>query len=154
MGGEDGDMGAMCLMPPTLKLELEFLVVTVYIAEDLPAMDTGLMGTGTDAFVQVDFAGNPPCKTSVVTETGALVHPFFEEELWVPVMVPTMSSAVVISVWDEDTVTDDIIGFVSGISFKQARAAPIAPRWANLYGAPHDINSGAAAERPMERLVW
>ena len=145
-GGEDG-MAAMCLMPPTLKLELEFLVVTVYIAEDLPAMDTGLMGTGTDAFIQVDFGGNPPCKTSVVTEKGALVHPFFEEELWIPVMVPTMSSAVVISVWDEDTVTDDVIGFVSGFSFKQARAAPIEPRWANLYGAPHDINSGEAAER-------
>ena len=61
----------------------------------------------------------------VVTERGEALHPFFEETVGAR-MVPTMSSTVTVSVWDEDTVSDDLIGYVTGLSFKQARAEPVA----------------------------
>lgn len=63
----------LVLVPPAIELKLNFLVVRVLRAEHLPAMDTGglLIGAqGIDAFVQVVFAANTPCKTSCVTVKG------------------------------------------------------------------------------------
>jgi hypothetical protein len=57
-GGSSGGIASLCLMPPSIKRELHFLVVSVYRADGLPAMDTkqlgGLLKSGIDAFVQVD----------------------------------------------------------------------------------------------------
>ena len=62
---------ALCIMPPTIDTQLYFLVVSIIAADGLPPMDTGLLGgRSIDAFVQVEFAGNPPCRTTVVTVGG------------------------------------------------------------------------------------
>ncbi|KAG6968497.1 hypothetical protein JG687_00003720 [Phytophthora cactorum] len=88
---EDSDQRSippLVLVPPAIELKLQFLTVKVLRAEHLPAMDTGglLIGAqGIDAFVQVVFAANAPCKTSVVTVKGrGNLAPDFYEELWLP----------------------------------------------------------------------
>ncbi|KAH9070578.1 hypothetical protein Ae201684P_002935 [Aphanomyces euteiches] len=95
----------MLLLPPTVEQSVHFLVVTVYVAEDLPPMDIHsiVSSIGIDAFVRVDFGGIKKCKTSIVTVKGArtLTAPF-HEELWIPVMMPTMSRRITISVRDRD----------------------------------------------------
>lgn len=64
---EDGleDLNAMILLPPSIEKHLNFIVISFYVAEDLPAMDSSglLSSAGIDAFVQIDFAGNLKCKT-------------------------------------------------------------------------------------------
>lgn len=72
--------------------------------------------------MQVLFAGNPPAKTKWVTakgNSGELSEQFvhwcdifcsqvhfvavnWNEELWLPVMLPTMTSNIEVSVWDYD----------------------------------------------------
>ncbi|KAE9332855.1 hypothetical protein PR003_g14309 [Phytophthora rubi] len=108
----------LVLVPPAIELKLNFLVVRVLRAEHLPAMDTGglLLGAqGIDAFVQVVFAANAPCKSSCVTVKGrGVLAPDFYEELWLPVRVPTFSRHIGLSVWDRDlTSPNELVGVAS-----------------------------------------
>lgn len=99
------DAQSMVLLPPTIDLKLHFFVVKVFKAEDLPAMDDdGLItSSGIDAFVQIGFGVNAACKSVVRTVKGtANLSPVFLEEMWIPVMVPTLSRYISISVWDRD----------------------------------------------------
>ncbi len=52
-----GGMADMCLMPPSVKREVHFLVLSIFAAEGLPALDDrelgGLVKAGIDAFVVV-----------------------------------------------------------------------------------------------------
>ena len=164
-GGGGGQAGAasLCIMPPTIDTQLYFLVVSVVAADGLPPMDTGLLGgRSIDAFVQVEFAGNPPCRTTVVTVGGrANLVAVWEEEVWVPVTLPSMSDVVTLSVWDEDALSDELVGTVSEFRFSRARAAGAAgtgPRWANLYGAPAGATEGTAAATmrryPKKASAW
>ncbi|KAG4057508.1 hypothetical protein PC123_g7472 [Phytophthora cactorum] len=118
---EDSDQRSippLVLVPPAIELKLQFLTVKVLRAEHLPAMDTGglLIGAqGIDAFVQVVFAANAPCKTSVVTVKGrGNLAPDFYEELWLPVRIPTFSRHIGISIWDRDlTSPNELVGVAS-----------------------------------------
>lgn len=134
-----GDASTLVLLPPSIEQHLHFLVVSVYQAEDLPAMDSSgiLTAAGIDAFVRVDFAGNPKCKTSVVTVKGEKrLSPIFLEELWIPVMVPTMAERISISVWDWDRGrANDLVGQAS-YSFAKVLALNSNKRWLNIYGPP------------------
>ena len=68
-GDGDAHLGAvtpltsMCLMPPSIKTQLWFLVFTVYKVEGLPSMDAGLLTAlglkhdSIDCFVKVKFGG-------------------------------------------------------------------------------------------------
>lgn len=61
---------SLVILPPTIQAKLEFLVVTVWYAEELPDMDGGgifMNAKGIDAYVSVRFAGNPSCNTRVET---------------------------------------------------------------------------------------
>jgi hypothetical protein len=177
-GGGGGGLGKV-LLPPQVHQELHFLVVTLYWAEHMQKMDDGALGIGEgiDAFVQVDFAGNPACCTSVVTERGpSNLKPFFEEECWLPVMLPAMSDVILVSVWDEDVTTNELYSYVTDLRFSQIRAAMLGvagdkkgkkekkkkgaaasggvfgegykgePRWVNLYGAPVDTENAEQAQ--------
>jgi hypothetical protein len=124
-GGGSGGLGKV-LMPPQVHQELHFLVITLYWAEHMMKMDDGALGIGEgiDAFVQVDFGGNPSCCTSVVTERGSSnLKPYFEEECWLPVMLPAMSDVILISIWDEDVTTNELYSYVTDLRFSQIRAA-------------------------------
>ncbi|TYZ61881.1 hypothetical protein PybrP1_005152 [[Pythium] brassicae (nom. inval.)] len=108
---------AIVLLPPTIDLKLHYLLVKVFRAEDLPAMDEGglVLSSGIDAFVQIGFAANAACRTGVVTVKGAgSLAPEFMEELWIPVLAPTLSRRIVVSVWDRDMGRrDEAVGFAS-----------------------------------------
>ncbi|KAF0699652.1 Aste57867_9797 [Aphanomyces stellatus] len=143
----------LLLLPPTVEQKVHFLVVTIYLAEDLPPMDmNGVMSTmGIDAFVRVDFAGSKKCKTNVVTVKGArnLVVPF-HEELWIPVMVPTMSRRITISVRDREFGrSSNVVGAITTdfLSVPEVRhdmndstnhiyLKEVPLRYVNLYGPP------------------
>ncbi|GMF13220.1 unnamed protein product [Phytophthora lilii] len=119
----------LVLVPPAIELKLNFLVVKVLRAEHLPAMDTGglLVGAqGIDAFLQVVFAANAPCKTSCITVKGrGNLAPDFYEELWLPVRVPTFSRHIGLSVWDRDLTSPNELVGVAYHDFLQVPASPI-----------------------------
>ena len=106
-------------------------------------MDQNLLSAhGIDAFVQVQCSSNPPGKTSVVTEQGASLNPYIEEEVWMPVMIPNMDNAILLSVWDEDVLTDDLVSYITDFKFDRVKMQGpkgLPPRWCNLYGAPLDV---------------
>ncbi|KAF1332948.1 Dysferlin-like protein, partial [Globisporangium splendens] len=115
---------SVVLMPPTIDLKLHFLLVKVFKTEDLPAMDEGglVLSSGIDAFVQIGFASNSTCKSSVVTVKGTSnLSPEFLEELWIPVLAPTLSRNIIISVWDRDLGRKDE---VVGISLRDYQQVP------------------------------
>lgn len=92
------------MMPPSVKMELQFLVLTVHEAKHLPSMDKDFgvfSSAGIDAYVKCSFAGNPPARTTVkklskskeeeeedglsgdADNTG--LGPIWGQELWIPV---------------------------------------------------------------------
>ena len=92
-------------MPPNIKKQWKWLVVTVYRAESLPIMDgsvTGLSTGKTDAFFQVEFAGGHPLTTMIRTVEGdqKMLNPEFSCELWDPVSTPTTTQIIKWSMWD------------------------------------------------------
>lgn len=152
-----------------IDMTLNFLLVKVFKAEDLPAMDDAsfLSSSGIDAYVQIGFAANSACRSSVVTVKGSSnLAPEFLDELWIPVMVPTLSRNISISVWDRDLVTqDELVGISSWDYFQAATSTcpggthfvsksasetkaaddddqakvdeeKVEMRWFNLYGPP------------------
>ena len=130
-------MADMVMMPPEIKTELHFLVATIYKAEHLPNMDAPIFGGsifgirgGIDAFVQIDFAGNPKCTTSTKNvkigkgRYGAktFMNPVFNEQLWLPVHLAsgqTMSNRISIAVWDHDAVGSDERVATAKASFRE-----------------------------------
>ncbi|KAG7387141.1 hypothetical protein PHYPSEUDO_014661 [Phytophthora pseudosyringae] len=127
-GSDQPSTPPLVLVPPAIELKLQFLVVSVLRAEHLPAMDTGglLIGAqGIDAFLQVGFAANAPCKTSVVTVKGReSLAPDFYEELWLPVRLPTFSRHIGLSIWDRDLTSPNELVGVASLDFLQVAVAP------------------------------
>ena len=160
MAGEEVTL----LTPATIKQELQFLVVSVFEAHDLPMMDRftrgGIGGRGIDAFVQCEFAGNPALRTKVVHARGkAGLSAEFMEQLWIPVNAPTMSNRVALSLWDRDYFLANKCVAHTYFSFKDLPKIPQPrydggglmnlfssaaydgppPTWVNLYGAATDL---------------
>ena len=111
--GEVANAPSLVIMPPHIVQRVEFLKIQVYHAERLPPMDKSMLGGSVkiDAQVEVNFAGNPPCRTKVVTSKLKVagrsgeyykLDPTFYEELWLPVMVPSMADHFTITVMDRD----------------------------------------------------
>ncbi|DBA05321.1 TPA: hypothetical protein N0F65_007483, partial [Lagenidium giganteum] len=101
----------LVLLPPSLEVKVYFLLVKVFKAEDLPAMDL-LPWPGIDAYVQIGFGPNPKCKTLPISVKGSSnLSAVFLDELWIPVITPTLSRSITISVWDYDRGRrDDLVG--------------------------------------------
>lgn len=117
---------SIVLMPPTIDLKLHYLLVKVFRAEDLPAMDEGglVLSSGIDAFVQIGFATSSACKSSVVTVKGnGNLAPEFMEEMWIPVLAPTLSRNITISVWDRDLGRKDEVVGISSHDYQQVRSS-------------------------------
>ncbi|KAF1773512.1 C2 domain [Phytophthora cactorum] len=144
------DINSMVLVPPRVTQKLSFLVITIYRAEELPDMDYSMMmHGGIDGYVRAYFAGQDVLETKKVTVKGSenLAVPF-NQELWFPVLLPTMSDNIFISVWDWDMTTADqlVANILQPFSFKQVQRYPNQFKhiWANLYGPPvgYDTDSG------------
>ena len=114
-GGED--VGSMVLMPPSIKREWRWAVMTVYRAEALPVMDgAGIYGHGkTDAFVTLEFGGGKPVATTINSMEGDrnMINPTFYQELWYPVSCPTATQVIKGVVWDSDVTENEMIATFS-----------------------------------------
>ena len=141
-----GDVGSMVIMPPTIKKEWKYIVTSIYRAEYLPVMDQqavqigGLLQNGTDAYVQVQFAGGKPQKTKVRTLKGErnAMNPIFNYEIWYPVSCPTATNTIKTSVWDHDVTGSDLIASFYD-KFNLIEKLPqqrTGVKWVNMYGAP------------------
>lgn len=136
------DISSMVLVPPRVTQKLNFLVITIYRAEELPDMDYSMMmHGGIDGYVRAYFAGQNVLETRKVTLKGSRnLALIFNQELWFPVLLPTMSDNIFISVWDWDRATSDqlVANIVQPFSFKQVQRYPNQFKylWANLYGPP------------------
>jgi len=134
---------------PQMKQELQFLVATVYRAEDLPATDDSLVDKyGIDAFVQVQFGDGDPAKTKVVSIKGdrktiGPLNPTFKQELWIPFLSPCMTSRIDISVYDREEmgVPPELVASTSSIPIKMVKKYPeqYTAFWAPLYGAQMNL---------------
>ena len=139
-----GDISGLVLMPPTIKREWRYIVVSVYRAEYLPVMDrkvgTGplvMSDSGIDAFFQVEFGGAKPEPTKVVTVKGrrSELNPIFNYELWYPVSLPTMTQLIKCSMWDNDDLTNELVA-VCYKRFNEINSrGQTGLHWVNFYGA-------------------
>ncbi|CBN80088.1 conserved unknown protein [Ectocarpus siliculosus] len=165
-----GGRGGLVLMGPALiPQELRFLVVYVFSAQGLPGFSSvGI--PSVNALVQVDFAGNPPLRSTAVKAKGRDgLSPGWAQELWLPVMVPTHSTSIDLSMWHKEMTGREIIAHAY-FDFNAIAATPPAknagegekkrglfgrrvkqypgppPQWINLYGAPAGKSKGREAE--------
>ncbi|KAE9008073.1 hypothetical protein PF011_g10847 [Phytophthora fragariae] len=116
------DINSMVLVPPRVTQKLSFLVITIYRAEELPDMDYSMMmHGGIDGYVRAYFAGQDVLETKKVTVKGSEnLTVAFNQEMWFPVLLPTMSDNIFLSVWDWDMTADQLVANVlTPFSFKQ-----------------------------------
>lgn len=150
------DINSMVLVPPRVTQTLSFLVITIYQAEELPDMDYSMMMQGgIDGYVRAYFAGQDVLETKKVTVKGSEnLAAIFNQELWFPVLLPTMSDNIFLSVWDWDMATADqiVANFLQPFSFKQIQRYPNQFKclWANLYGPPVGYGTNSSSLQLMQ----
>ena len=137
---------SMLLMPPQIERQLKFLVLTVHRADHMPAMDseTVLSKAGIDAYVEASFAGNPPIRTKYKTVKGVSgqLAANFDTELWMPVLTPTMTNRIELTLWDYDRLaSNDRVGTIY-LKFNQIEKHGRSPMWMPVYGAPDGVDFG------------
>lgn len=154
--GGSSDISGLILMPPSIERRLNFLVITAYSASGLPSMDNNLVGPGgIDAFLQVDYGGQK-AKTKWVSVRGnGNLDVSWYNELWIPVMMPTMVNNILVRVKDYDRLkANETVGAIR-LSLKdiQSRGADgIGPAWYPLYGPPDGVDGHSSkAKHMMER---
>lgn len=121
------------MMPASIKKEFKQLKFRFVKAEKLPKMDQ--FGT-IDAYIQTVFF-KKKLKTKAVTQTKSQ-ETFIEQEFWLPIQWPMATDRLVLKVYDEDKVSDEIVGSMY-FSLKKI-VSEIGPEgkllWRNLYGSP------------------
>lgn len=129
------------LLPPALRLELAFLVVKIHKAEGLPQMDRTMFGkeikngAGIDAYTKLLFNGYK-ANTKVIKSR----QPSWQQEFWIPVLLPTVGQFLTVKVRDHDVGLDpDDDVDVLTIPFDKIRKRQVPETgWWHLYGlAPH-----------------
>ena len=84
---------------------LQFLVIAILRADGLPGFDRFIstIKTGLYCYIQAEFAGCKPVKTTKVSVMGRKsLSVTFEEEIWIPVWVPTYSKRCAITVMNSE----------------------------------------------------
>ncbi|KAG6616584.1 uncharacterized protein IUM83_12987 [Phytophthora cinnamomi] len=150
------DINSMVLVPPRVTQKLSFLVITIYRAEELPDMDYSMMmHGGIDGYVRAYFAGQDVLETKKVTVKGSEnLAVAFNQELWFPVLLPTMSDNIFLSMWDWDMTADQLVAnLLEPFSFKQVLNYPnqFKQVWANLYGPPVGYDTDSSALQLMQK---
>jgi len=114
-----------------------------------------MMGT-IDAYVKTEFL-KKKMKTSTVTQKNN--EGTFDQTFWLPVQWPMASDRIVLKVFDEDKVNDEIVCSMF-LSLKQIVKYPDPMGqlfWANLYGAPlgkMGSNTERMNEEPEYASQW
>eukprot|EP00658_Telonema_sp_P-2_P049896 TRINITY_DN3797_c0_g1_i2.p1 TRINITY_DN3797_c0_g1~~TRINITY_DN3797_c0_g1_i2.p1 ORF type:complete len:847 (-),score=240.58 TRINITY_DN3797_c0_g1_i2:167-2707(-) len=136
---DESDLSKLVIMPAGMKLKPMKLSCCVYRAMNLPEMDA--IGH-CDGFIKMTFGG-----VDVTTEVqNGQKDPTFLEELQLPVMTPSMSDGVEISLWDDDMgISADFIG-TTIYSFREiSDREVVGPHWAHLYGWPESASEDEIA---------
>jgi len=107
LSGLDHTEKEVMLLPPHISLKYYQMKFRLIKAQKLPKMDT--FGT-CDAFVSVNYLGKQ-IRTSVITQKNDEV--FWAQEIWIPVQYPLVSSRIVMTVFDEDQASNDVVGSMS-----------------------------------------
>lgn len=142
------------LMPPSIEMVGATLHLNCFCADGLPEMDDlARSGRGCDPYISVDVAG---CKNVRTKEQPSTITPNWNETLCIPILMPKIgpptSDRVRIGVWDQDGLVkgglldDDRIGSTT-IHLDEVDAHWSDPCWVCLYGAPKNVNAGAAEHR-------
>lgn len=101
-------------------------------------MDIAVIGKGsTDGYVKYE-AYKKAMKTPVFTMKNDLI--IWNHEFLIPQKTPIMGGKIVMSVWDEDKVNDEIIG---SIYFNAKEIIGIKNGlffWKNIYGSPQGVS--------------
>ena len=101
-------------------------------------MDKALIGKGsTDAYVKLKY-GSSKLKTKVV-KTSSDQCCDWNQEMLIPLQLPIKDEKLILQVYDEDTIADEIIAsLVLNVKsmMKYDSEENKCTKWVNLYGAP------------------
>ncbi|KAF8570721.1 hypothetical protein P879_06268 [Paragonimus westermani] len=151
--GEDDDIEANLLRPAGVQLRPAVFRLRIYMAEDLPRMDSGASDVFSkkdkalvDPYVEVSFAG----KKMRTSTKYANDHPEWNEEIVLNLQFPSMCEKLKFTVYDWDRVGDnDPVAtgqiFLSHISAFRSDVDGFLPTFGpcfiNLYGSPREYGS-------------
>lgn len=141
-------------MPAQIKKEFKQLKIRFIQAEKLPKMDT--FGT-IDAYIKGKFNGKK-IRTVAVTAKNDLCP--IEQEFWLPIQWPLASDRLLLQMYDEDNVVDEIVGsmyFSLKKLIKQGSVPGGKYFWHNLYGAPNGYSGSMCDlmnEQPEMGSSW
>lgn len=99
---------------------LQFLVIGILRVDGLPGFDRILstIKTGLYVYCQCEFAGCKPVKTTRVAVMGRKnLSVTFEEEIWIPVWVPTLSRRAAVTVMNSELGRSDQVVATAYIDF-------------------------------------
>lgn len=99
------------LQPPQVQPEFYQMYIRFFCAQKLPSLDGGMLTEKKiDAYVRCDHKGQKmKTKVSKQLEGGDCD---WNQEFLIPLQVPLMGSRFVLKVFDEDTVSDEIVGSI------------------------------------------
>ena len=127
------------MIPPQIRLQTKQLVLQFLKATGLPKMDD--YGT-VDAYCIARFGG-VEAKTSWITADEANMSVSWFEEVLLPVVIPSVSSKLMVTVFDYDRLSkeDDMVGSFSFDWGKVLRNEYKDYFWVNIYGGPENVNN-------------
>ncbi len=134
--GENDDKIMMSPMIKPLFYQIRF---RFFRAEKLPKMDFSLMGKGSlDAYVLLKYMGKKLKTKVLVQKEGESID--WNQAFLLPCQRPIMNPKITMSVYDEDKVSDEIVGSLKFnlktlIDKKNGKYF-----WKNVYGAPQGVS--------------
>lgn len=166
-------------MDRNLSQTLHFLVISIFRAEGLPGYDRILstIKQGLYVYAKVEFAGCKPLKTTKVAVSGKKnLSVVFDEELWLPVWVPSYSKRASITLmnrefgrkdqviatayidfdkvpkYDRDPVVDDSMFLLGSLGLANKKYDGAALQWLHFYGANPTVRGGPKAAQFMNKF--
>jgi hypothetical protein len=131
---EEIDFSKMVLKDPDVKMEVKMLLLTIGSAQNLPKMDT--FGT-CDPYVKLKLGGTK-IRTPTVKGTQ---NPTFNQMLSVPIVFPSMTDSIEVTVWDWDIDGNEWIAsiFLSLDDIISGQIPHKTPIWLHFYGAAETV---------------
>lgn len=111
-----------------------------------------------DAYITMEFF-KKKLKTKVVTQKKDPQEGIFDQEFWLPVQWPMATDRLVLKLFDEDKISDEIVGSMY-FSLKKIINHPDPEGillWKNLYGSPLGVSGSHSKqmnEEPENASTW
>lgn len=126
-------------IPPSIRLQTNQLSIRIIRGENLPKLDN--IGAGIDAFLEVSL-GTVKMKTKISKN----LNPFWNEEIYMPLMVPNFLNNLKMAAWDYDTLkSNDPVGSMNFKLSDIKTGKHKNPNWVHIYGAPEGSASKEVA---------